>query len=45
MMNIRRKVTLNLMPMLDLMLIVIFAQYLAMRDQSQHEEEIGRAHV
>lgn len=37
-MNIRRKVTLNLMPMLDLMLIVIFAQYLAMRDQSQHEE-------
>ena len=37
-MNVRRKVTLNLMPMLDLMLIVIFAQYLAMRDQSQHEE-------
>ena len=36
--NVRRKVTLNLMPMLDLMLIVIFAQYLAMRDQSQHEE-------
>ncbi len=34
----RRKVTLNLMPMLDLMLIVIFAQFLAMRDQSQHEE-------
>ncbi len=38
MINVRRKVTLNLMPMLDLMLIVIFAQYLAMRDQSQHEE-------
>lgn len=38
MMNVRRKVTLNLMPMLDLMLIVIFAQFLAMRDQSQHEE-------
>ena len=36
--NVRRKVTLNLMPMLDLMLIVIFAQYLAMRDLSQHEE-------
>ncbi|GDY06791.1 hypothetical protein LBMAG52_02770 [Planctomycetia bacterium] len=34
----RRKVTLNLMPMLDLMLIVIFAQFLAMRDQTQHEE-------
>lgn len=34
----RRKVTLNLLPMLDLMLIVIFAQYLAMRDQSQHDE-------
>lgn len=34
----RRKVTLQLMPMLDLMLIVIFAQYLAMRDQTQHEE-------
>lgn len=34
----RRKVTLNLLPMLDMMLIVIFAQYLAMRDQSQHEE-------
>lgn len=34
----RRKVALNLMPMLDLMLIVIFAQYLAMRDQTQHEE-------
>lgn len=34
----RRKVSLQLMPMLDLMLIVIFAQYLAMRDQSQHDE-------
>lgn len=34
----RRKVTLNLMPMLDLMLIVIFAQFLAMRDQSQQDE-------
>lgn len=34
----RRKVTLNLLPMLDLMLIVIFAQFLAMRDQTQHEE-------
>ncbi len=34
----RRKITLNLMPMLDLMLIVIFAQFLAMRDQTQHEE-------
>lgn len=33
----RRKVMLNLMPMLDLMLIVIFAQYLAMRDQSQND--------
>lgn len=34
----RRKVTLNLMPMLDLMLIVIFAQYLAMQNQSQQDE-------
>mgnify|MGYP001618384647 CR=1 FL=1 len=36
--TVRRKVTLNLMPMLDLMLIVIFAQFLAMRDQSQQDE-------
>lgn len=37
----RRKVSLNLLPMLDLMLIVIFAQYLAMRDQSQHAEALA----
>lgn len=34
----RRKITLQLIPLLDLMLIVIFAQYLAMREQAQHEE-------
>ena len=36
--TVRRKVTLQLMPLLDLMLIVIFAQFLTMRDQTQHDE-------
>ena len=31
----RRKITLQLVPLLDLMLIVIFAQYMSMREQSQ----------
>jgi hypothetical protein len=34
----RRKITLQLTPLLDLMLIVIFAQYMAMSEQSQHDE-------
>ena len=34
----RRKITLQLVPLLDLMLIVIFAQYMSMREQSQQHE-------
>ena len=34
----RRKITLQLVPLLDLMLIVIFAQYMSMRELSQQEE-------
>jgi hypothetical protein len=34
----RRRITLQLVPLLDLMLIVIFAQYMLMREQSQQEE-------
>jgi hypothetical protein len=34
----RRKITLQLTPLLDLMLIVIFAQYMTMSEQSQHDE-------
>ncbi|MFM9964468.1 MAG: hypothetical protein ACKV2Q_24975 [Planctomycetaceae bacterium] len=34
----RRKITLQLVPLLDLMLIVIFAQYMSMREQSQQDE-------
>lgn len=40
----RRKITLQLVPLLDLMLIVIFAQYMAMREQSQlHEARAEQA--
>lgn len=34
----RRKITLQLVPLLDLMLIVIFAQYMSMHELSQQEE-------
>ena len=34
----RRKITLQLVPLLDLMLIVIFSQYMSMREQSQQDE-------
>lgn len=36
--SVRRRITLQLTPLLDLMLIVIFAQYMAMHEESQKAE-------